>query len=244
MRRLLATLLLLVVPAAARGAELRVSAAASLSDVMTAIGRRYEAAGGAHVVFNFAGSSTLARQIEEGAPADVFVSADEAQMDRLSQQHLVDAATRRDVTANRLVIVAATGVRLRAPRELLRVRTLALAEPGSVPAGVYAKQYLTSLGLWTRIASKVVPTENVRAALAAVDAGNADAAIVYATDAAMAKHARVVYAVGRGEGPRIVYPAAVVAASRAGASGARFVAFLVSAEGRSIFKEFGFMNVE
>lgn len=163
--------ILLLFTACAQKAELQVFAAASLTDALTEIGRAYEQESGTRVVFNFAGSNVLARQIESGAPADLFLSADERTMNR------VKVMERASVLSNWLVLVGAN-----APRELLGKR-VALGDPASVPAGIYARDYLSRAGLWDQIAPHVIPTENVRAALAAVQSGNADAAIVYATDA-------------------------------------------------------------
>lgn len=162
---------LLLFTACAPKVELQVFAAASLTDALTEIGRAYERESGTRVVFNFAGSNVLARQIESGAPADLFLSADERTMNR------VKVIERASVLSNRLVLVGAIS-----PQELLG-KKVALGDPASVPAGIYARDYLTRVGLWEQIAPHVIPTENVRAALAAVKSGNADAAIVYATDA-------------------------------------------------------------
>lgn len=162
---------LLLFTACAQKAELQVFAAASLTDALTEIGQAYEQESGTKVVFNFAGSNVLARQIESGAPADLFLSADERTMNR------VKVIERASVLSNRLVLIGAN-----TPQELVG-KKVALGDPASVPAGIYARDYLTRAGLWEQIAPNVIPTENVRAALAAVQAGNADAAIVYATDA-------------------------------------------------------------
>jgi molybdate transport system substrate-binding protein len=204
--------------------SIQVHAAASLTDVMRDIGAAFQRATGIAVMFNFAGSSTIARQIENGAPGDVFVSADEAQMNALESRHLIRVNTRRDVLSNRLVIVGMS--------DLLRAERIALADPRAVPAGVYAKQYLQRVGLWTKLQDKIIPTENVRAALAAVKSGNADAAIVYRTDSP---------GVLLDEPPRIVYPAAVLRESASPKEAQRFVDFLSSKEARAIFIRYGFI---
>lgn len=206
---------------------IQVHAAASLTDVMREIGAAFQRATGIAVTFNFAGSSTIARQIENGAPGDVFVSADEAQMNALDSRRLILANTRRDVVSNKLVLVGVPSL-----NDLLRVERIALADPRAVPAGVYAREYLTRVGLWSRLEKKVIPTENVRAALAAVKAGNADAAIVYRTDST-----GVVL-----EGPpAIAYPAAVLRESRSPNEARRFVEFLRGKEARAIFVKYGFI---
>src|SRR6266567_3748760 len=153
---------------------IHVSAAASLMDALQEIARQYRQA---TIVFNFGASSLLARQIIEGAPADVFISADEASMNRLQERGLVALESRRSILSNSLVIVIPSDstMRISSPRDLLAVRRVALAAPDAVPAGIYAKEYLQHLGLWDRVSSNVIPTDNVRSALAAVESGNVDA---------------------------------------------------------------------
>ena len=212
-------------------------AAASLTDALEEIAKNYEARSGDRVVFNFGASSILARQIEQGAPADLFLSADEEKMDFLARRGLIES--RVSVLSNSLVIVT-TEKTIRHPRELVNVDSLALAEPSSVPAGIYARKWLQSIGLWDRVAGKVIPTENVRAALAAVEAGNADAAIVYATDARISRKVRVVYAVPRAQTPKISYPFAVVKESEHRHAAHRLLAYLRSRDALAVFAKYGF----
>ena len=219
--------LLLFLTSCVRDAEVRVFAAASLTDALTEIGADYEARTGEQVVFNFGASSTLARQIEQGAPADLFLSADEAKMD------LVAVSDRASVLSNTLVVV---GTNIRSPRDLVG-KSVALAEPSTVPAGIYARQYLTRIGLWTAIAPKVIPTDNVRAALAAVQSGNADAAIVYRTDAKI----RFAFAVPRDDGPPISYPFAILRDAENPSGARRFFAHLQSREALAVFAKHGFV---
>ncbi|MFN7942155.1 MAG: molybdate ABC transporter substrate-binding protein [Thermoanaerobaculia bacterium] len=246
MRRTLCLLvaIFLSVSGAARAAELLVCAAASLTDVFAVLGAEFERAGGDKPTFNFAASSVLARQIEAGGPCDVFVSADEEKMDELERRKLVVPGTRRDLLGNELVVVVATAstLALRSATDLATpaVRLVALADPQSVPAGIYAKQWLMTAGLWSKVIDRVVPTENVRAALAAVEAGNADAGIVYRTDALGTKRVRIAYAVPAGESPKIVYPAAVLSTGKNAAGAKRFLELLVSPTGRQAFERFGF----
>lgn len=225
--------------------EISVSAASSLTEAMQESAAAWQKAGGERVVLNFGASSLLARQIEEGVPADLFLSADEAKMDDLDKKNLVVRETRRSLLSNTLVIVVAEkgGLAIASAGDLARpaVRVLALAEPRSVPAGIYAREYLVSKGLWDRVSARVVPTENVRAALAAVESGNADAAIVYRTDALVSKKVRVAYEVPIADGPRISYPVAVVKSARNPEGARRFLAFLASAEGLTIFRRHGFL---
>ncbi|HEX7832316.1 MAG TPA: molybdate ABC transporter substrate-binding protein [Thermoanaerobaculia bacterium] len=236
MRFLLALLIALPLQAA----DVHVSAAASLSDALTEIAKSYEAQSGDRIVFNFGASSTLARQIELGAPADLFLSADEAKMDALANAGLIDAKSRVSRLSNTLVIVT-NGERIEHPRRLVAVRRVALAEPYSVPAGIYAREWLESLKLWKAIEPKVVPTDNVRAALAAVESGNADAAIVYKTDARIAKRVRVAYEVDRSEGPKISYPFALLKHAEQPDAARRFLAHLQSKAALAIFRKHGFI---
>ena len=225
----------------ATGREVLVFAAASLTDVLREIGGAFEARTGTRVLFSFAGSNTLARQIRAGAPAEVFVSANRERMDELERAGLIRPADRVDLLANTLVVVLAPTSRLvlRASADLLGVRRLALGDPEAVPAGIYARQWLERVGLWERLRARVVPTLDVRAALVAVDSGAADAGIVYRTDAPMARHARVGLEVSGPAAPRIVYPAALLAASSS--PGARaFFGELRSEGARAVFERFGF----
>ena len=184
---------------ATRAATVTVFAAASLTDAMKEIARDYEKRTADKVMFNFGASSMLARQIQEGAPADMFFSADEAKMDSLQKEGLISKDSRRSLLSNSLVIVVAKehGAAIQAVKDLAsdKVTRLALAEPRTVPAGIYAKEYLQQQNLWRAVESKVVPTENVRAALAAVEAGNVEAGIVYKTDAAISQKVKIAFEV-------------------------------------------------
>jgi molybdate transport system substrate-binding protein len=232
---LLRILAVLLAPIPALAAEIHVAAAASLSDVLRELGAMHERTSRDRLVFNFAASNILARQIQQGAPADLFISADESRMNQVA----ILRETRRELLSNALVIVAPRNSAIRTPRDLVRAKRIALANPDSVPAGIYAKQYLTSIGLWTQLAPKVIPTENVRGALAAADGGNVDAAIVYRTDARIAKHVRVVFEIANG--PKIVYPAAVLRDAKQPLAARRFLQFLTSNEAAAIFRKHGFI---
>jgi len=245
---LVATLLLALADRPARAAEeLQVSAAASLSDVLKELVATWRANGGEPVALNLAGSSTLARQIELGAPADLFLSADEAQMDRVAKAGRLLDGSRHALLGNTLVVVtpADSLLAIRTPESLAApaIRRIALADPQAVPAGVYARRWLTSIGLWTRIESRVVPLENVRAALAAVASGNVDAGIVYATDAAVCERCRVDLKVEGPRAPKIVYPLAILADSTHLEEARRFSAFLGSAAARTTFERWGFSTL-
>lgn len=237
----------LLTAASAGAADLTVFAAASLTDSLKEIGADYEKETGQNVVFNFEASSTLARQIAEGAPADVFFSADETQMDRLAAKDLIDPATREDRLGNTLVVVVPldSDLKIDSASDLARtgVTKLALGDPKAVPAGVYAKAWLTKFQAWDAVQSKVVPTENVRGALAAVASGNADAGIVYKTDAAISKRVRVAYEVPAADGPDIRYPMAMVRASEQPEAAKKFLKYLNSDEATKVFKKFGFVTL-
>jgi len=229
-------------------AEVRVFAAASLTDSMKEVANAYEKESGDKVVFNFGASSTLARQIEEGAPADIFFSADEAKMDGLESKSLIEKGSRKDRLSNSLVIVVAAenGAAISSPKDLAsaNVKRVALGDPRAVPIGIYAREYLEKLKLWEAVRPKVVATENVRAALAAVEAGNADASIVYKTDAAISKKVIVVFEVPVEDGPKIGYPMAMLKDAREPAAAKKFFEHLSSDEAGKIFKRNGFIVIE
>jgi molybdate transport system substrate-binding protein len=221
-----------------------VAAAVSLTDALTAAAKEYPLAGGGTIRFNFAASNVLARQIVNGAPVDVFISADPAQMDVVAAAGLLKDKSRIDLLTNRLAVVVPSD----RPRTFADIRELAaptyrriaIGDPAAVPAGVYAKQYLEREGLWTEIAPRVVPSGSVRAALAAVESGAADAAIVYRTDARISKRATVAWLVPADRGPKIVYPAAIVRTSTEPAGSQRFIDFLRSDQGTRVLERFGF----
>ena len=225
--------------------EVTVFAAASLTDSLKEIAVAYEKQSGVNIVFNFGASSMLARQIEEGAPADIFFSADEAKMDGLEQTGLILKETRKSRLSNSLVIVVAAegGAAIESPKDLAtdKVKRLALAEPKTVPAGIYAKAYLQKQNLWSAVERKVVPTENVRAALAAVEAGNVEAGIVYKTDAAVSKRVNVAYEIPVKDSPAISYPIAVVKEAKQPEAAKKFLQYLGSQDAAKVFERFGFI---
>lgn len=244
MTRLVALAFVLVCSSPLLAEEVLVFAAVSLTDALKDVAVGYEKGTGDKLVFNLGASSMLARQIREGAPADLFLSADEAQMDGLEKAGLLLSGSRRSLLSNALVVVVSSdgGPKFTSPRDLLSVRTLALAEPKIVPAGVYAKQYLKKLGLWDALASRVVPTENVRACLAAVEAGNADAGIVYRTDALISRKVRVAWAVPAEEGPHVSYPVAIVKGAAHSGGAKRLAAYLGSEAATEVFARYGFLT--
>jgi molybdate transport system substrate-binding protein len=222
-----------------------VFAAASLTDSVAKIAAQYERATHDKIVFNFAGSSLLARQIEEGAPADIFFSADEAQMDRLQNKGLIRVETRQSRLSNLLVIIVAadSSLAIAVPRDLTNtsVVRVALADPQAVPAGVYAREFLRKQNLWRAIEPKVVPTANVRGALAAVESGDVEAAIVYKTDAAISKRVKIAYEAPEADTPKISEPMAALKDSPQPAAAKRFLRYLDSPAAGKVFAEFGFI---
>lgn len=246
MRRIGAALAIVaaaVVSAAGQPDAITVSAAISLTDALEAAAQAYAAAGGGPVRFNFGASNALARQIASGAPVDLFVSADAAQMDVAQQAGAIDAASRVDLLGNRLAIVTRPGgPRIDAARALLQpaIRRIAIGDTAAVPAGVYGRAFLEASGLWTMLRPKLVPVSNVRAAIAAVENGSAEAAIAYESDAAVATTATIAFVIDGKEAPRIVYPAALVARAAHRAAAERFLAFLRGPEAAAIFQRFKF----
>ena len=227
------------------GRDLRVFAAASLSDVLREVAPRFTEATGDTLVFNFGGSGALARQIGAGARADVFIAADELRMDQLAAAGCLVTDTRCIVALNTLVVVVAKeeGAPIRMLDDLAGadVRRIALGEPATVPAGGYARAHLEQVGLWAAVRSRVVPLDNVRAVLAAVESGNVDAGFVYRTDALTSRRVRIVVEVSREAGPKIVYSAAVVAHATSLAEGRAFVTFLRSEGAQAVFAKHGFL---
>lgn len=232
----------------AHAAPLTVFAAASLKEALDEAGAAYTRATGTRVRASYAATPALARQIAQGAPADVFIAADVDWIDRLQRTGHVDAASRRVVAGNGLVLVAPARARI-GPIDLRRRDALidalradgrlALAVTATVPAGRYARASLTRMGLWTTVQPRVVEAENVRAALQLVARGEARLGIVYASDARVARDVRVVAALPDSTHPRIVYPAARVQRSRH-PQAAAFVRWLRGASAQAIFRRHGF----
>lgn len=242
---LMAVCLLSAASMPAQSPTLRVSAAASLADALKEIHALHEKATGGKVELNLGASSMLARQIEEGAPADVFISADLAKMEGLEKKGLVEIATKENQLSNALVVVAPSDSKLEVSggKALAEagVKKIAFADPKAVPAGVYAKEWLTKLGLWEKIEPKVVSTENVRACLAAVESGNVDAGIVYKTDAAISKKVKVLFEAPAGETPKITYPMAALKGSKQLDAARKYLDFLDTPEAKAVFEKFGFV---
>lgn len=228
--------------------EILVSAASSLTDVFTAVGQAWTRAekGAAIAKFNFGASGALMQQILAGAPVDVFAAASPVEMDKLAKAGRIDPKLRRDFASNRLVLIAPlSGSALKDWEGLAAqaIRRIAISNPDSVPSGRYARQTLQKRRLWDRLRPKLVFGENVRQTLAYVAGGNADAGIVFRTDARIEKRVRVVAeAVPKRDHDPILYPAAVIAGAAHAAAAARFVAFLGTPEAGKILEGFGFVR--
>jgi molybdate transport system substrate-binding protein len=245
--RFLFVLLVLLLPLTARAQELTVFAAASLTDAMKDISAKWVAAGHKALVLSFGASSTLARQIEQGAPANVFASADEKWMDYLAQKNLIAADTRKDLLGNDLVLVVPADkplhVTLGPGFNLLALLgpsgRLAVGDPAHVPVGIYAQQALKKLGWWDGVASRLAPTPDVRAGLLLVERGEAPAGIVYATDAAASKAVMVAGTFPPGSHDPVSYPFAVVKSGDTPEARA-LMTFLTGPQARAVFVQRGF----
>jgi molybdate transport system substrate-binding protein len=235
-------------PALAGQTDAVVFAAASTTNAITEIGKLYAADHLGHITPSFASSSTLAMQIVNGAPADVYLSANKKWMDFLEKKNAIDGASRFNLLGNRIVLIAPGDSRI----GQIRVEPglalaallggdgrLAIGNPAHVPAGMYGKQALEHLGLWAQVRDRLAPMKDVRAALALVERGETPLGLVYATDAAISKRVRVVGTFPAGSHPPIVYPVAAVTGGKTAAA-ASFLNFLKSPQAGAIFKKYGF----
>jgi molybdate transport system substrate-binding protein len=226
--------------------DLTVFAAASLTDALKEIATGYEKTSGDKIAFNFAASGTLELQIRHGAPADIFFSADEAKMNDLQKDGLLLAESRKDLLGNLLVVIvpSESSLTLTSAAQLAdaKVKRIALGETHIVPAGIYAEAYLKKIEIWDQVQARVVPLESVRAALAAVETGNADAGIVYKTDALHSKKVKIAYEVPAQDGPAIIYPAGVVKDSKHAAAAQKFLDDLGAPEAQAVFQKYGFLS--
>jgi molybdate transport system substrate-binding protein len=248
MKYLLLCLWLISLPAAAADADkapVTVFAAASMTNALQDLGDGFTKETSIPVRFSFAASSALARQIENGAPADVFLSADVEWMDYLQSRNLIQRDSRRDLVGNRLVLIAPSDSRIKLKIEphfplaaALDKGRLATGDPDSVPVGRYAREALTTLGVWNEIADRLVRADSVRSALAFVDRGEAPLGIVYETDALIDKRVRVVDVFPVDSHLPIVYPVALTRAAKADA--ARFMEYIHGPAGQLAFKSYGF----
>jgi molybdate transport system substrate-binding protein len=239
---------------AQQSASITVSAAISLKDALDELEPIFQAqqhrkngGNGTAVTNNYGGSGTLARQIEQGAPVDVFFSAAEKQMDELETQGLIDADSRRDLVGNALVLIApAQAATLHSFQDLSNpaIKAIALGETSTVPAGMYAQQTLEHLGLFAAVQKKVVYAKDVRAVLTYVETGNADAGMVYQTDANTSKKVRVIAVAPADSHDPILYPAAVLRDSKNKPAARAFLEFLAGPDARAVFQKYGFTSAE
>jgi molybdate transport system substrate-binding protein len=223
-----------------------VLAAASLQESLTAVAKAWTSRGHTQPVLSFGASSALARQVEAGAPADLFISADEEWMDYVQKKGLVAPGSRASFLGNRLVLIAPKGSRVNLPIRrgfplagILGSDRLAIADPAAVPAGRYGKAALMTLGVWQSVEPKLAPAENVRAALAFVERGETPLGIVYETDALASKKVRIVGWFPQDSHPPISYTLARLRTSN-NAEAEGFRRFLISPSGKALFRRFGF----
>lgn len=250
LRALAAGLLVVAFAMPARAQELTVFAAASLKTALDAVAADYTDQSGTRLRLSYAGSSALARQIQQGAPAHLFLSANPGWMDVVQNDGLLVEGTRRDLLTNSLVMIAAAGVRDVPPLasgpdlgpallEALNGGRLAMALVSAVPAGIYGKAALRHLGIWDLVQPHVAQSDNVRAALRLVALGEAPLGIVYATDALAEPRVRIVGTFPPESHPPIVYPVAIVAEADT-AEARDFLTYLTSDTARDQFRAFGF----
>lgn len=227
--------------------QVTIFAAASTTNAITDIKAMFEARGFGKTRVAFASSSTLAKQIDNGAPADIFLSANQKWMDYLTERGMIEPDSRFDLLGNRLVLIAAADAALEkisiAPgfplTALLGQGRLAMGDPAHVPAGMYGKQALVSLGIWAGVAQKLAPTKDVRTALVLVERKETPMGLVYATDAAISDRVRVLGVLPQTSHPAITYPVAVIKGSR-GTASRQFLKFLKTPEARMVFETYGF----
>ena len=234
------------VSASAQEAKLVIFAAASLKDALDEVNAAFRHEKGQDTATSYAASSTLAKQIEAAAPADIFISADLDWMDYLAKRNLVKLETRANLLGNRLALIAPvnSAIQLAIGPNFLLVAALgngrlAIADPNSVPAGKYGKAALEALGVWSSVADRLAPAENVRATLALVSRGETPLGIVYQTDADADKGVKIVDTFPENTHPPIIYPIAVVASSTNPAT-VDYLVYLKSPVARGIFEKNGF----
>ena len=224
-----------------------VSVAASLQHAMNELAPAFEeSSGGIKLKFNFGGSGTLEQQIENGAPVDVFFSAAPKQMDSLAAKGLILPKTRRDLLRNEVVLIVpkdSTGATNFQDLTDSKIKLIALGDPGSVPAGDYGRQVLEALHVWTAVQSKLVLAKDVRQVLSYVETGNADAGIVYATDARESNKVRVAAVAPAETHAPVIYPIAVIKDSRNPSAARAFLTFLAGPSASEVFRRDGFTTV-
>lgn len=222
--------------------ELMISAAASLKNAMVEIEKVYEEKNpGINLTFNFGSSGSLQKQIEQGAPADIFLSAGKSQMDALEQKNLLLKDTRVNFLANKLVlIVGKNNKEVNTFADLVQTKQISIGTPESVPAGKYAKEALINMKLWDLLQPKLVLAKDVTQVLTYVESENVDAGMLYGSDAQASDKVRVVADAPTDSHSPIVYPGAVIAATQSPSEAQAFMAFIISPEAQNIFAQYGF----
>lgn len=228
-----------------KSVELNISAAVSLKDVLSEIQTHYQKKT-PHVklIYNLGASGALQKQIEQGAPADIFISAAPKQMNELEAKNLVNKSARKNLVENRLVLIVPQNsmLRLTMLEDLQKdeVKQISLGETKVVPAGQYAEQVLVKLGVWDKIRGKIVFAKDVRTVLTYVETGNVDAGIVYKTDAASSNKVKIIATAPEETHAPIVYPVAILAGAKQQTAATEFLAYLSSPEGSKLFEKYGF----
>jgi len=233
-------------PAPKQNIELNVSAAVSMKDALAEIQKNYQEKNpNVKLIYNLGASGALQKQIEQGAPADIFISAAPKQMNDLEGKNLVNKTTRKNLVENKLVVVVPKDSKLEITKyeDLTKegIQKLALGETATVPAGQYAQEVLKKLQLWDKVQDKVVFAKDVRTVLAYVETGNVEAGIVYKTDAASSDKIKIAAAAPEGSHQPIVYPAAVLSGSKQAKDAEAFLAYLFSTESKAVFEKYGFV---
>ena len=238
------------IAAQAQGRDLLVFGAASLKNALDDVDAQYQRDAGHKIVVSYGASPALAKQIENGAPADIFISADLDWMDYVAEHKLIKPETRFNLLGNKLVLIAPADSRINLTvgpnfplAQALRNDRLAMADPSAVPAGKYGKAALEALGVWSSVAGKIAPAQDVRATLLLVSRGEAPLGIVYQTDAAADKGVKIVGAFPESTHPPIIYPIAVTTASTHPGVAA-YVGFLKSPVAKPAFEKQGFVVLQ
>lgn len=225
--------------------ELNISAAVSLKDALAEIQKNYEAKNPTiKLIYNLGASGALQKQIEQGAPADIFISAAPKQMNDLEEKNLVNKATRKNLVENKLVVIVPTSSTLNITKyeDLAKddVQKVSIGETASVPAGQYAQEVLKKIGIWDKVQSKAVLAKDVRTVLTYVETGNVDAGIVYKTDAVSSDKVKVAVTAPEGTHQPIVYPVAILSGTKQEKAAADFLTYLSTPECKTIFEKYGF----
>lgn len=233
-------------PQAAQPIEINVSAAVSLKDALTEIQKNYQEKNpNVKIIYNLGASGALQKQIEQGAPADIFISAAPKQMDEMAAENLVNKNTRKNLVENKLVLIVpkSSTLELTKYEDLAKpnVKQISIGEPTTVPAGQYAQEVLKKLGIWDNVKDKIVQAKDVRTVLAYVETGNVEAGIVYQTDAASSDKVKIAATAPEGSHQPIVYPVAVLTGTKQPKAAEDFLAYLTDPASTAIFEKYGFV---